>query len=103
MADVRRHILTAMAASLEALFLLLGYPCELRRSPLSMDKFYQAQCSWEKEQLGLIINTRTMTISLPQAKVDRLLTLLESTWHQHRKTFTLMEGTVLLGFLEHVY
>ena len=101
MADVRRHILTAMAASLEALFLLLGYPCEFRRSPLSMDKFYQAQCSWEKEQLGLIINTRTMTISLPQAKVDRLLTLLKSTWHQYRKTFTLMEGTVLLVFLEH--
>ena len=42
-----------------------------------------------------------MTFTLPQPKIHRLLTFLESTWHLHRKTFTLMEGTVLLGFLEH--
>ena len=89
-------------ASLEALFQLLGFPNEiLRRSPLSLDKFFQAHCSWKKEQLGLIIDTRSMTVTLPQQKIDRLLALLQSTWHLHRKTFTLMEGTVLLGFLEH--
>ena len=74
MADILYYIKMAMAASLESLYLTLGYPDETkRRSPLSIDKFYQAKCSWIKEQLGLIINTRDMTISLPQAKVDRLL------------------------------
>ena len=102
MADVLKYIKIAMAASLESLYLTLGFPDETkRRSPLSIDKFYQAKCSWVKEQLGLIINTRDMTISLPQAKVDRLLKMLDTTWHTNRKTFTLMEGTVLLGFLEH--
>ena len=42
-----------------------------------------------------------MTISLPPAKIERLTTLLKKTWHPHCKTFTLLEGTVLLGFLEH--
>ena len=54
-----------------------------------------------KEQLGIIINTRDMTISLPPAKITRLQNLLQKTWHPKRKTFTLLEGTVLLGFLEH--
>ena len=102
MADVLKYIKIAMAASLESLYLTLGFPDETkRRSSLSIDKFYQAKCFWVREQLGLIINTRDMTISLPQAKIDRLLKMLDTTWHTNRKTFTLMEGTVLLGFLEH--
>ena len=101
-ADVIDHILTAMAASIESLFLLFGFPDEtLRRSPLSMEKFAKFKCSWIKEQLGIIINTRDMTISLPPAKITRLQNLLQKTWHPKRKTFTLLEGTVLLGFLEH--
>ena len=80
MADTLRHIQTAMAASLEALFQILGFPDESkRRSPLSLDKFFQAHCSWRKEQLGLIIDTRSMTVTLPQQKINRLLSLLEST------------------------
>ena len=46
MADILHHIQTAMAASLESLFQLLGFPAEsLRRSPLSLDKIFQAHCS----------------------------------------------------------
>ena len=78
MADIKEYILTAMAASIEALFLLFGFPDEtLRRSPLSMEKFAKFKCSWIKEQLGIIINTRDMTISLPPAKIERLTTLLK--------------------------
>ena len=80
MADVIEHILTAMAASIESLFLLFGFPDEtLRRSPLSMEKFAKFKCSWIKEQLGIIINTRDMTISLPTAKMEMLTTLLKKT------------------------
>lgn len=101
-ADVQRYMLTAMAASIEALFSLLGYPNErVRRSALSMDKFASALCSWRKEQLGILIDSRSMTISLPPAKIDKLINLLSNTWHPNRRTFTLREGTVLLGSLEH--
>ena len=66
-----------------------------------MENFAKFKCSWIKEQLGIIMNTRDMTISLPPAKIARLQNLLQKTWHAKRKTFTLLEGTVRLGFLEH--
>ena len=63
--DVQRYMLTVMAASVEALFSLLGYPNEReRRSALSMNKFTSAKCSWRKEQIGILIDTRSMTILL---------------------------------------
>ena len=102
MADIRRHILTSMAASIESLFLCMG-PLEekFRRSPLSMDKYSAFPCSWEKVQLGLLINTRKMNITLPSDKMKRLVDTLKNTWHKSRKSFTLLEGVTLLGHLEH--
>ena len=52
MVDLRRCIYLAMAASIEALFRIFGFPNEAhRRVPLSMDKYYHAKCSTRKEQL----------------------------------------------------
>ena len=36
-----------------------------------------------------------------QGKFNQLKNLLTSTWHPHRKSFTLLEGVTLLGYLEH--
>ena len=64
MAELRKYILVAMAASIEALFIVMGpLDEEKRRSPLSIEKFLKATCSYEKEQFGLIINTRTIMVS----------------------------------------
>ena len=50
MADIRQFIYQAMAASIEALYRIFGYPDEsIRRTPLSMDKYYHATCSTRKE------------------------------------------------------
>ena len=58
MAEIRRHILTCMAARVEALVLIMGQLSESeRRSPLSMDKYSVFPCSWEKVQLGIHMNT----------------------------------------------
>ena len=102
MADIRKHMPTCMAASIEALFQVMGLLLEkVRRSPLSMDKFSAFPCSWEKTQLGLHINTRAMSIALPTDKLLRLVSTLKSTWHTARKSFTLLEDVTLLGHLEH--
>ena len=102
MADIRCHMLTCMAASIESLFIILGNLTEEeRRSPLSMDKFAALLCSWRKQQLGLILDTRKMIVVLPKEKFERMLKTLTSTWHQARKSFTLLEGVTLLGHLEH--
>ena len=102
MADIRRHMLTCMAASIEALFIILGRLSENeRRSPLSMDKFAEFHCSWRKQQLGLLLDTRKMTVALPEDKFQRMYNTLTTTWHHARKSFTLLEGVTLLGHLEH--
>ena len=57
----------AMAASIEALYLILGYPeTDKRQNPLSLDKYFESIWSYNSIQLGININTRSMTISLTE-------------------------------------
>ena len=49
MADIACRIKQAMAASIESLFCILGFPNEIiTRTPLSKDKYYEQMCSWRK-------------------------------------------------------
>ena len=66
-----------------------------------MDKFAAMLCSWRKQQLGLIIDSRKMIVTLPPEKLTRMTETLSKTWHTSRKSFTLLEGVTLLGHLEH--
>ena len=79
MAHIRSRMLSAMAASMEAIFLVLGKDPKLptRRSALSLDKFYHAVCSWEKIQLGNLVKTRTMTVSSAPEKLEHISTTLQ--------------------------
>ena len=51
-----------------------------RREPVSLKKLRQGDCSWStiKQVLGWIINTATMTISLPEHRQERLGEILAS-------------------------
>ena len=95
---VIRH---SMAASIEALYMVLGYPdITARQDALSLDKFLQSICSYQRDQLGVLINTRSMTIGLAEQK--RLTMIDELThWHQGRRSFTLLQGVTLCGSLEY--
>ena len=99
--DVHNRLIWAMAASIEALFIVFGPEHESRKSPLSIDKFLEATCSWRKLQLGLIIDTSLMRVELPDEKRQKLLVCINSTWHDNHKSFTLLEGLILAGNLEH--
>ena len=99
-AEIHDHVMQAMAASIEALFLVLGPDMHtIHRSNLSMKKFYQSICSYKKSQLGLSINTRTMIVSLPTEKFNEITALLKN-WHSNRKTFIIKEAATLLGKLK---
>ena len=73
----------------------LGAPLYVLKS------FFTGPSSYEREQLGLLINTRTMMVSLPQDKLDKIKALLNQRWHAKRRSFKLLEGAQLLGLLEH--
>ena len=99
-ADVRSRMPQAMVASAEALFLLLGQPDPTkRRSPLSMEKYYQAKCSFSKKQLGYQINTRRMEVTFPPDKILKMQNILHK-WHAKRKTYTIRQAAELAGSLE---
>ena len=68
-AQTKELIRHAMAASIEALYIILGSPeIDTRQNHLSLDKYFESIFSYERIQLGISINTRSMSISLTQKK-----------------------------------
>ena len=101
MANILRLMKQTMAASIESLLIILGFSeTDKRRFALSLDKYFKTMCSWEREQLGLLVNTREMIVSLPPAKIKKLIKLL-SHWHSGRRTYTLRDIAELTGGLLH--
>lgn len=50
MANTWEYLRLALAASIEVLFILLGYSEEyLRKSTLSIDKYYESLCSYSRK------------------------------------------------------
>eukprot|EP00957_Ditylum_brightwellii_P172644 13142293-Ditylum_brightwellii.AAC.1 len=52
-ADIRPRMKQAMSASIETLFILIGYPePHRRRNAVYMEKYLAAQFAYEEKQLG---------------------------------------------------
>ena len=99
-AEIRPRMRQAQAASAESLFRIAGFPNPtLRRSPLSMDKYYAATCSFLKKQLGYLIDTRKMYVSFSNEKFVAMLQVLDD-WHKKRKSYTIKQAARLAGSLE---
>ena len=99
-AQVREIIMHAMAASIEALYIILGFPnTTVRQDALSLDKYFESVCSYERIQLGIKVNTGTMSKGLTENKRLSILDEL-SHWHNKRRSFTLLQGVILCGSLE---
>jgi len=101
LADTRERLSTAIHASLQALFMTLGYPREDRNEALSVEKFQQVACAEQQVQLGILVDTRSMTLSLPNQKYERIRSLLHSRWHRNMTSFKPLEAGRLLGLLRH--
>ena len=62
-----------MAASIEALHIILDCPdTEKWQNPLSSEKYLESTCSFERTQLGIISNTRTMRLSLQTKEINHV-------------------------------
>jgi hypothetical protein len=93
----------AVAASIEAVFILLGPSnLKLRQDPVSFDKVIEMVVSYINKVLGHIINTRELTIAPPQEFVAEVLKTLEKTWGDHRKQFDTQMASELAGKLNHI-
>lgn len=90
-----------MTTNIEALYMVMDYlDIQIRQDALSLDKFLQPICSFARDQLGVLINIRSMTIGIAEPK--SLLMIEEIThWHTRRRSFTFIQGATLCGSLEH--
>lgn len=101
LADVRQRIRVCIHTSIRALFMILGWPEPSRRAlAVALDKFSDRALSHRRVQLGLLFDTRTLTVSLPDEKRELLLALLEQ-WGPRRRAFTARQAAELLGLLQH--
>jgi hypothetical protein len=95
-----------VAASIEAIYLLLGYPGTITQPILpavaAWDKMVDRPICENRISLGVMIRTYRMVIATPVHKAKRLLHLLDTTWHKKRKSFQVLEGARLLGNLIHL-
>jgi hypothetical protein len=85
---------------IKAIFVVMGEPDELvRQCPLAMDKWADLIISPRQVILGLIIDTDTMMVSIPDKYRCEVLNLLNTTWHSSRRRFKVSEAQKLTGKL----
>ena len=103
LADGQEELTPSIDTSAESLLMLLGEEKSLlRKSPLSMGKYYNRICSYLCTKLGIVIKTRSLTISIPDEKIGNLIKIILTEWYNARKSFTLREISSLLGIVAHL-
>ena len=76
----RNKMRHTMAASI-ALYMILDFSkVEMRQDPLSLDKYFESTCSYNRTQLGIDVHTRKISLGLTEKKTIEILDKL-SHWH----------------------
>jgi hypothetical protein len=95
-ADTRPYFYTTVVSSLLALYAILGKKSAWNTDVVSWEKF-NAKFTHERRMNGWIVNSRTLTLALPDEKRSNLLDML-TNWST-KKTFVIRELAVLIGTL----
>ena len=96
LADTKSFIADTLQASLQSLFMFLGYPDEDRPGALATNKLEKTSFAEIQEQLGIVVNSRALTVTIPTTKIKKLCRMLTRLWHVGRITFTPLSAVTLL-------
>jgi hypothetical protein len=96
-ADIGRYFYRTVVSSLLALYTILGKPSPWNTDVVSWEKF-TSTFTHERRINGWLVNSRNLTLTLPDDKRQRLLDLLRE-WAEVKRVFTIRELAVLLGTL----
>ena len=100
LAEAKAYMHQALASGFEATFTIMGHPCPSSRPvPVNLDKLEELVVSPLQILLGLLVNTREMTVSISGEFRREVLALLTATWHCRRESFTAKELELLVGRL----
>ena len=101
--DIEPYILGAVAGCLEAVFFILGFPMPvLHQIMLVMEKLKDTILSHRRTRLSLVVDTRAMTVAIPDRYITSVLHIIASKWHSSRKAVTVSELKELGGKLGHI-
>ena len=77
---VRARVEQAGAASIEAIFTVLGHSdLATRQGPVSWDKFVEIPVDWRNRALGTDIDTRRLAAQTPDSYTRKTIVILEKT------------------------
>ncbi len=92
------HMKMVLAATIEAIFIVMGEPdVVVRQCPLAMDKWLELVIGAKQTMLGLIIDTNRLTVAIPPNYLQEVLEPLNSTWHPNQHCFKVSETQKLTG------
>ena len=66
---------------------------------MAWDKMEERPVGPVRMSLGIVFNTRNLTVGIEDHKVQKLLDLIKSTWNRNRKMFTVQEAAALVGLV----
>ena len=69
----------------------------VHQCPLALDKWLELIVASRQRMLGLIVDTNSLTVGILPDYVAEVLDLLNTTWHSHRRRFTVGEAQNLTG------
>ena len=88
MADIKRRLIQALVAAMEAIFVIMGIPnLLLRPCAVAMDKWLKLNVHVIQLLLGLSWNTCELTVGITPEFRAEVVHLLNATWHDSRESF----------------
>lgn len=95
-----RYVRNYLAACIEAIFAVLGRPDTSRRQcPLALDKWIGMTVSHRIVSIGLIFDSRRLTVGITKEYTDEVLDIINEQWPKGKKYFALDSIVVLAGKL----
>ena len=93
-------LMAAVGIFAKAIFVVMGEPNEkMRQCPLAMDKWEILVVAEHQLALGLILNTRRLSVAITAGYLAETLQLIRKSWHSERKRFTAIDVSRLVGKL----
>ena len=82
MGDIRRRLVHTLVAAIQSVFIIMGFPeTFLRPCAMALDKWKLLSVNHTLVFLGLLWNTRTMTVGITDDYRKDAIHLLNNTWH----------------------
>ena len=95
----RTNLLRLLAAVIEAIFTVCGFPdIAVRQCPLSLKKWHELIIGPRQIVLGLVIDTNTMTVGISEDYINKVRDLLNN-WDPSKRFFKVNDMQKLVGKL----